>query len=27
MEALIKQLGKTDSNADFLDTVGKYVAK
>jgi len=27
MEPLIKQLGKTDSNAAFLDTVGKFVAK
>lgn len=27
MEAMIKQLGKTDSNAEFLDTVGKFLAK
>lgn len=27
MEALVKQLGKTTSNAEFLDTVGKFVAK
>ena len=27
MEPLIKQLGKTDSNAEFLETVGKFVAK
>ena len=27
MEALIKQLAKTDSNAEFLDTVGKFAGK
>jgi transcription termination factor Rho len=27
MEALIKQLQKTDSNSEFLDTVGKFVGK
>ena len=27
MEPLIKQLGKTDSNAEFLETVGKFVKK
>jgi transcription termination factor Rho len=27
MEALIKQLAKTASNAEFLDTVGKFAGK
>jgi transcription termination factor Rho len=27
MEALVKQLAKTESNAEFLDTVGKFVGK
>ena len=27
MEAMIKQLGKTESNAEFLETVGKFVKK
>jgi transcription termination factor Rho len=27
MEALVKQLSKTDSNAEFLDTVGKFAGK
>ncbi len=27
MEALVKQLAKTNSNAEFLDTVGKFVGK
>jgi transcription termination factor Rho len=27
MEALVKQLSRTQSNAEFLDTVGKFVAK
>jgi transcription termination factor Rho len=27
MEALVKQLARTESNAEFLDTVGKFVGK
>jgi hypothetical protein len=25
MEQLVKQLGKTDSNEEFLETIGKFV--
>ena len=27
MEALVKQLKKSDSNEEFLDTIGKFIGK